>query len=382
MNRIRLKKKKTTSARSLSDTLTIAVFFLFMLIPGIFYILLKPPAFLESERRSAEAMPEISLSSIYDKEYYEDFESFLLDAFFARDLMIRGKNLFSTDILMQTDVDGIMKTDDGVVKLLMECDKARISETAETFDRICSEYFQKAGGIYLSVIPGRSFYFSDSEKLCFEECSNTLDRKMRTPHSTVDLTGVLSQDSYYCTDIHWKQQKLLPVARLILDAMGRAFPPTVFSETELGEFTGTVGSQSHLCDETDILTIMTSEYTKKAEVSYLVSGESGDVYDTDAFYESYDKYDVFLRGETTGGSNNSFISIKTGNDKGRLIIFRDSFARSLAPLLLGSYSEIILIDLRAGSGSLERYADLLSGSEDTDVLFLVSAYVVNTTAIK
>ena len=72
-----------------------------MLFPGIFYILLKPPAFLESERRSAEAMPEISLSSIYDKEYYEDFESFLLDAFFARDLMIRGKNLSSTDILIQ-----------------------------------------------------------------------------------------------------------------------------------------------------------------------------------------------------------------------------------------------------------------------------------------
>ena len=61
------------------------------------------------------------------------------------------------------------------------------------------------------------------------------------------------------------------------------------------------------------------------------------------------------------------------NDK-KLIIFRDSFASSLTPLLISSYDEITLVDLRyIGTDYLEGIVDF----KDSDILFLYSDEVIN-----
>ena len=58
-----------------------------------------------------------------------------------------------------------------------------------------------------------------------------------------------------------------------------------------------------------------------------------------------------------------------------LVLFRDSFGSSLAPLLLGSFERITLVDLRYISAArLTDYADL---SDATDVLYLCSTAVWN-----
>ena len=59
----------------------------------------------------------------------------------------------------------------------------------------------------------------------------------------------------------------------------------------------------------------------------------------------------------------------------RLIIFRDSFASSLAPLLLDGYSEVVLVDLRyVMSDMVADYVDF----SDADVLFLYSTTLLNS----
>ena len=61
-----------------------------------------------------------------------------------------------------------------------------------------------------------------------------------------------------------------------------------------------------------------------------------------------------------------------------LIIFRDSFASSLAPLLLEGYAKITLVDLRYMDSSLiPQYVDFAGA----DVLFLFSARVVNNSML-
>ena len=58
----------------------------------------------------------------------------------------------------------------------------------------------------------------------------------------------------------------------------------------------------------------------------------------------------------------------------RLIIFRDSYASSLVPLLLGAYEEITLIDLRyIDSARIGEYVDFT----DADILFLYNTSIVN-----
>ena len=57
-----------------------------------------------------------------------------------------------------------------------------------------------------------------------------------------------------------------------------------------------------------------------------------------------------------------------------LVVFRDSFASSLAPLLLEGYSRVTLVDIRYLSPTqLGRYLTFT----DQDVLFLYSVNVLN-----
>ena len=87
-----------------------------------------------------------------------------------------------------------------------------------------------------------------------------------------------------------------------------------------------------------------------------------------------DSYDVFLSGAS------SFIEIKNNNlqDNSSLIIFRDSFASSLIPLLLPYYNEVIVIDLRYIDYSIVKEKIDLNNS---DILFLYSTLIINSSDI-
>ena len=101
-------------------------------------------------------------------------------------------------------------------------------------------------------------------------------------------------------------------------------------------------------------------------------------YETDSFLPVYDlekaacrdAYELFLSG------SKSLLRIEnptSGNDR-RLIIFRDSFGSSIAPLLVPGYAEVTLVDIRyIASARLGTLLDF----DDADVLFLYSTGVLN-----
>jgi hypothetical protein len=118
--------------------------------------------------------------------------------------------------------------------------------------------------------------------------------------------------------------------------------------------------------EPDTLSYLTNDTIK----GYKVQGASA-VYDMTKA-ESRDPYEMFLSG------NQALVTVKnpactTGD---RLIIFRDSFGSSLAPLLAGSYSKIILADIRyVSSSALGRFIEF---PEKCDVLFMYNTGTLNT----
>ena len=87
-------------------------------------------------------------------------------------------------------------------------------------------------------------------------------------------------------------------------------------------------------------------------------------------FSGMDGYDVFL------GGAQAVLSIENEEaetDK-ELILFRDSFGSSLAPLLINAYRKIILVDLRyIAADYVPQFIDI----EDQDVLFIYSASLVN-----
>ena len=104
----------------------------------------------------------------------------------------------------------------------------------------------------------------------------------------------------------------------------------------------------------------------------LETGTPNPIYQLDKLESemSMDKYDIFLGGAV---SLQIIDSPKAATDK-RLVIFRDSYTSSLAPLLLEVYQEITLVDLRyIHSELIGEYVDF----EEADILFLYNTVVLN-----
>ena len=91
--------------------------------------------------------------------------------------------------------------------------------------------------------------------------------------------------------------------------------------------------------EPDTLTYL-YDNNEKISVTHLEYGQKS-MYDTEKL-TSLDSYDVFLSGPS------SYIEIENKSviDGSTLILFRDSFGSSIAPLLTPYYNKIIVVDLR------------------------------------
>ena len=100
----------------------------------------------------------------------------------------------------------------------------------------------------------------------------------------------------------------------------------------------------------------------------------GEIYYPGALTAGGDPYDFFLNGPQAL----VFLESKELVSGRTLYLFRDSFGSSLAPLFLGSYDKVVLIDLRyIDSRILTDFVKFESGS---DVLFLYSSQVLGSPA--
>ena len=99
------------------------------------------------------------------------------------------------------------------------------------------------------------------------------------------------------------------------------------------------------------------------------TGKTGGIYNFEKL-ESKDPYEFYLSGST------SILEVTNPNAEGdrHLIIFRDSFGSSIAPLLMRDYAKITLIDTRYILPNLiGNYVDF----EGADVLMIYSSLVLN-----
>ena len=90
-----------------------------------------------------------------------------------------------------------------------------------------------------------------------------------------------------------------------------------------------------------------------------------------------DPYEMFLSGTMP------LITIEkqNGNPDNHLILFRDSFGSSLAPLLLSGYERIVIVDTRY---MMSDVLGMIEGLDltATDVLFMYSTTTLNLTVMR
>ena len=329
----------------------------------------------DSERRPLAQFPTLSADSISGGKFMTEFESYTLDQFPARDAFRRLKSLTHYYVLQQKDNNAIYIVDGYAAKLDYPINHDAVDHALSRLQFVYDTYLKEPGNkVYMAAIPDKGYYLAEPNgypAMDYEKLFSMVQEQL--PFAThIDITDTLSQQDYYFTDTHWRQEKLLGAAQKLCDAMGVTAPTEAeLTKTKLDRpFYGVYYGQAALPMEPEELYVLESELLKDCRVYNFETGKYTPVYDLDKL-SGKDPYDVFLSGAK------SLLTIENPNaatDR-ELIVFRDSFGSSITPLLVQDYKTVTLVDIRyMDSRMLGRFLEF----NGQDVLFLYSTLVLNS----
>ncbi len=326
--------------------------------------------FSQTERRKLAQFPELSVQSVAEGKFMSDFESYSTDQFPFRDSFRQLKARVHYDALCQRDNNGIYLAQGHAAKLEFPMDEDAVNRALSTFQGIYDRYLTGCR-VYAAVVPDKGYYLTRENgypAMDYETLFETVQKGM--PYASyVNLTDLLSAADYYKTDTHWRQENLLPVANRLCAAMNTKPPSDVTAVKKSQPFYGVYYGQAALPMAPDALYTVASSWLRDCRVLNYETGKYGPIYD-ESKLNGPDLYETFLSGSV------SLLKIENpAGEAGRhLIVFRDSFGSSLAPLLSMGYETVTVVDVRYLSPAmLGRFIDF--GGQD--VLFLYSTLVLN-----
>ena len=301
-----------------------------------------------------------------------EFEEYTLDQFPLRDGFRNLKAWVSQNLLRKADNNDIYVADGYAVKMEYPLKEESIKNAGMRFRKLYEKYLKDSGGnIYLSLIPDKNYFLAESShhlSMDYEKFFSMMREEM--PYAQyIDITQLLSEQDYYKTDVHWRQENIVDAAEKIAGEMGITLSGEYEVKTLEEDFYGVYFGQSALNLPGESLSYLTNDQIEQCEVFNYENNEKTGVYDLKKA-EGDDLYEIFLSGPV------SLLKIENPNaiTEKELIVLRDSFGSSLVPLLAEGYRSVTLIDIRyMQSDFLSNFVDFTG----KDVLFLYSSIVLN-----
>lgn len=369
----------------------VTIVFLVIII-GLFLInILKSPTEIStSERRKLTQFNELENIKITDSKFSQTFADAAVDQFICRDIFRSIKASFLFNILNQKDNNGIYIADGHASKTITEFKEGEVTQTVKNINKLYNTYLSKMK-VYYSIIPDKNYFLAEKNgypHMDYDKFVQTVKSNINKKATYIDIFNTLGIEDYYTTDIHWKQENLEEVTNKLLSTM-KASEQTnknfksEYEEKELYPFYGTYYGQSALPLEAEKLKYLTNDELNKVKVKILnetallenkIEFVEANMYDIEEF-NSIDPYNVYLKGPKALITLEN-PSVTTNKE---LIIFRDSFGSSLAPLLTSEYSKITLVDLRYIASPLLK--TLVEFKPNQDVLIIYSTEVLNNGSI-
>lgn len=314
------------------------------------------------ERRKLKQIS--SLNEVFNKENFDDF---LLDQFPFRDNFIKLHSLSNFYIFRKIENDNILLKNNYAIRKTDNYNYEAVEKTCEKIETVIKKLKIRNGK--LIVIPEKS-YFLNEYNYHYEKILSILNKNLNI--DIIDTSPKLTLDSYYKTDSHWSQDKILNVKNYILDNLNIDKKETSYELKEIPDFYGVYSSQSGLGNE--FIKYLTNKNIESLKVYNYETKKYTKVYDLEKLENknTLDKYDVFLSGA------NALLRIDNPNvnNKKTLYVFRDSFSSSFIPLFTEYYNTIYLIDLRYITlSNLERYINV---NKDDEVWFVYSTLILET----
>ena len=328
-----------------------------------------------SERRLLAQKPVVSAQTLSSGQFMTDFETYSLDQFPLREAFRSLKAELQYAIFQQKDNNGIYIVDGSLSKIEANLSESSVKGAADKLNAVQTQYLQ-GSKVYYAVVPDKNYYLAEANgypHLDYDRLDAILAENL-TNMERIDLYDCLDAGDYYKTDSHWRQEDLGAVAARIGEHLGVSVAPmSSYQEHVFDGFRGVYWGQSALPVPAEDLIYLTSSVLDACTVHHFETGQDTGVYEVENL-ENPDPYDVFL------GGADALLTITNphaATDR-ELIIFRDSFGSSLAPLLVQDYRTVTLVDLRyVSSQILDQFIDF----HGQDVLFLYSPSVFNNSTM-
>lgn len=327
------------------------------------------------ENRMLATKPKFRLSSLISGDYDEKFEAYMDDQFVGRDMWRKLK--------VTVDRIGGSRLENGVYigtngQLLEQIEVADENHLAANIKAIKSfSESQSKIPVRMMLVPDAANVLNHSlpalakpedQTQMFSMVRKDLGDSVEWIDVSTELNKHKTEKIYYKTDHHWTTlgafyafQAAAPSLGIDGDLSGKYVSYTVSDS-----FNGMLASKSgvNLGEKEQIDIYVPTEEDTDLIVDYVDEGKrSTSLYDSSKLKEK-DQYTVFL------GGNSSLLDIRTvSTSTKRLLLVKDSFANSFIPFLTPYYREIVVVDPRYYSGTIN---DLMDSYRISEVLFLYS----------
>ena len=366
---------KKDRQRKVQEKLVGIIFILTLFLFLIINVIVPDREKSVQENRMLATKPKFRLSSLISGDYDEKFEAYMDDQFVGRDL---GRKLKVT-----VDRIGGSRLENGVYigtngQLLEQIEVADENHLAANIKAIKSfSESQSKIPVRMMLVPDAANVLNHSlpslakpedQTQMFSMVRKDLGDSVEWIDVSTELNKHKTEKIYYKTDHHWTTlgafyafQAAAPSLGIEGDLSGKYVSYAVSDS-----FNGMLASKSgvNLGEKEQIDIYVPTEEDTDLIVDYVDEGKrSTSLYDSSKLKEK-DQYTVFL------GGNSSLLDIRTvSTSTKRLLLVKDSFANSFIPFLTPYYREIVVVDPRYYSGTIN---DLMDSYRISEVLFLYS----------
>ena len=347
----------------MKDKIFVYLFMFYIIMFFSLHIIFKDNNISISERRTLSTFPKLTISN----EYIKDIETYMLEHFPYRDKFRNIKANYNYKILNKLDNNNIYIEKDNIYKSNYPTNKKSIDYFINNINKT-KEQFNKNNNVYLMIIPDKNYYL-DNELFLQIDYDYIYNELGKLNINNIDIRNILNKNDYYKTDTHWKQENLNKVIKHMKNYMNFNYIDYSYKKNTFDKFYGVYYGESALKSNPETITYLTNNILDNVKVTYLENNKLNKIYNVNKL-NSFDPYEIYLDGAS------SFIEINNDlstTDK-ELIIFRDSFASSITPLLVPYYKKITIIDNRyINSNNYLNYIKY----DNQDIIFMYSTLIIN-----
>lgn len=366
---------KKDRQRKVQEKLVGIIFILTLFLFLIINVIVPDREKSVQENRMLATKSKFRLSSLISGDYDEKFEAYMDDQFVGRDMWRKLK--------VAVDRIGGSRLENGVYigtngQLLEQIEVADENHLAANIKAIKSfSESQSKIPVRMMLVPDAANVLNHSlpalakpedQTQMFSMVRKDLGDSVEWIDVSTELNKHKTEKIYYKTDHHWTTlgafyafQAAAPSLGIEGDLSGKYVSYAVSDS-----FNGMLASKSgvNLGEKEQIDIYVPTEEDTDLIVDYVDEGKrSTSLYDSSKLKEK-DQYTVFL------GGNSSLLDIRTvSTSTKRLLLVKDSFANSFIPFLTPYYREIVVVDPRYYSGTIN---DLMDSYRISEVLFLYS----------